>query len=120
VMDAYEQGATIMPMPLLYESITGQVPVEHILKNWSVVLPIDGSSVFNPYLALKRLLDIVLAALGLAGFILLLPCLALLIRLDSPGSIFYAQERTGLNGQSFRIYKLRSMRQDAEAQSGRN
>lgn len=118
VMDAYEQGLAIVPMPLLYERITGQVPVEHVINNWAVVLPIDGGSIFNPYLAFKRLFDIVISLVGMAVFLLLLPLLALLIRLDSRGPIFYAQERTGLNGRTFRIYKFRSMGVDAEAKTG--
>lgn len=118
VMDAYEQGAAVVPMPLLYERITGQVPVEHVINNWAVVLPIDGSSIFNPYPTLKRLLDIMISLLGALVFVLLLPFIALAIRLDSPGDIFYSQERTGLNGHTFRIYKFRSMRSDAEAKTG--
>lgn len=118
VMDAYEAGITIVPMPLLYEGITGQVPVEYVMNNWSVVLPIEGDSIFNPYPVFKRLLDILLALVGLAAFGVLLPLIALLIRLDSPGGIFYSQERVGLNGRVFRIYKFRSMRADAEAATG--
>jgi exopolysaccharide biosynthesis polyprenyl glycosylphosphotransferase len=118
VMDAYEHGAAIVPMPLLYERITGQVPVEHVINNWAVVLPMDGGSIFNPQLAIKRILDIVISLIGMVVFIILLPFLALIIRLDSPGDIFYSQERTGLNGRQFRIYKFRSMRADAEAKTG--
>ncbi|MBZ0277007.1 MAG: sugar transferase [Anaerolineae bacterium] len=118
VMDAYEHRLTVVPMPLLYERITGQVPVEHVNNNWAVVLPIGGTSIFNPYPVLKRLIDVTLALVGVVGFLLLLPFIALAIRLDSPGSIFYGQERVGLNGRIFRIYKFRSMRSDAEATTG--
>lgn len=118
VMDAYEHGAAIVPMPLLYERITGQVPVEHMINNWAVVLPMDGGSIFNPQMAIKRVLDIIISLIGMVVFIILLPFLALIIRLDSPGDIFYSQERTGLNGRLFRIYKFRSMRADAEAKTG--
>ncbi|MGC9335578.1 MAG: sugar transferase [Anaerolineae bacterium] len=63
--------------------------------------------------ALKRILDLVLAALGL---LLLSPCLgllALLVRLDSPGPAFFSQTRLGRWGRLFAIYKLRTMVQDA-------
>jgi exopolysaccharide biosynthesis polyprenyl glycosylphosphotransferase len=118
VMDAYEQGTAIVPMPLLYERITGQVPVEHVSDNWALVLPIDGTSIFNLYPVFKRMLDMVLSLMGVLVFVLVLPFLALLIRLDSPGNIFYSQERMGLNGRTFRIHKFRSMRADAEATTG--
>ncbi len=118
VMDAYEQGAAIVPMPLLYERITGQVPVEHVINNWAVVLPIDGGSIFNPYQTIKRLLDIIISLIGALAFAVLLPFIVLAIKLDSTGDIFYSQERTGLNGRTFRIYKFRSMRSDAEAKTG--
>jgi exopolysaccharide biosynthesis polyprenyl glycosylphosphotransferase len=118
VMDAYEHGLAIVPMPLLYERITGQVPVEHVTNNWAVVLPIDGSSIFNPYLAFKRLFDIAVSLIGMVVFLILLPFVTLLIKLDSKGPIFYGQERTGLNGRSFWIYKFRSMSVDAEAKTG--
>ncbi len=118
VMDAYVRGITIIPMPLLYERITGRVPVEHVDSHWTIVLPIDGNSIFNPYPVLKRMADIALAILGLTIFLLLLPLIALLIRLDSSGSIFYSQERVGLNGRVFRIYKFRSMVANAEKKSG--
>ena len=118
VMDAYEDGVSIVPMPLLYERITGQVPVDHIGNNWTVVLPMDSTSLFSPYHFLKRLLDVLLSLTGMTVFALLLLPLALLIRLDSPGNIFYSQERIGLNGHLFRIYKFRSMRNNAEQQTG--
>jgi exopolysaccharide biosynthesis polyprenyl glycosylphosphotransferase len=118
VMDAYVRGVTIIPMPLLYERVTGRVPVEHVDSHWSVVLPIDGNSIFNPYPVLKRMADILLATFGLVISLVGLPLLVLLIWLDSPGSIFYTQERMGLNGRVFRIYKFRSMVPDAEQKTG--
>lgn len=118
VMDAYERGVTIMPMPLLYEHITGQVPVEHVNDNWALVLPLEGSPLLSPYAISKRLIEVLLSLVGMAVFLTLLPLVALAIRLDSPGGIFYSQERVGLNGRSFRVYKFRTMRQDAEAKTG--
>jgi lipopolysaccharide/colanic/teichoic acid biosynthesis glycosyltransferase len=64
-------------------------------------------------MAVKRILDVVGSALGL---LLLLPTLAIVavfIKLDSPGPIFFRQERVGLGGRLFRIFKFRSMVVDA-------
>ncbi len=66
----------------------------------------------------KRAMDIGLAAVGLVALSPLLGLIALLIRLTSPGPTIYAQERMGLDGRSFDMYKFRSMRMDAEAESG--
>lgn len=120
VMDAYEAGVTIITMPLLYERITGRVPVEHLSGDWGVIfLPIKNSNgLFDPYPLIKRGFDILVSLIGLTLFALLLPFIALLQYLDSPGSIFYTQERLGRHGEVIRIVKLRSMIPDAEAATG--
>jgi exopolysaccharide biosynthesis polyprenyl glycosylphosphotransferase len=63
---------------------------------------------------LKRLLDVVIAFLGLVGSIPLWVGIAIAIKLDSSGPILHVQERVGLNGRRFRFYKFRSMYVDAE------
>ncbi|CAH0221116.1 UDP-glucose:undecaprenyl-phosphate glucose-1-phosphate transferase [Microbacterium sp. Bi121] len=63
---------------------------------------------------LKRALDIVVSTLALVPIILLTPVLALLIKLDSPGPVFFFQERVGRDGKPFQIVKFRSMHADAE------
>jgi exopolysaccharide biosynthesis polyprenyl glycosylphosphotransferase len=118
IMDCHERGVSITSMPILYERLTGMVPVEHVGGHWNVVLPLEARSPFDPYPLLKRLMDISLSLIGLLGFGLLLPLLALLIRLDSPGPIFYRQERVGKAGRVYWLTKLRSMTQDAETQRG--
>jgi exopolysaccharide biosynthesis polyprenyl glycosylphosphotransferase len=64
---------------------------------------------------LKRLLDIVVSATGLLLSLPLLLVTAVLIRLDSKGPVLYTQERVGQYGRIFLLYKLRTMRTDAEA-----
>lgn len=118
LMDCHELGLPLIPMPILYEQVTGRVPVEHIGDHWSLVLPIEPRSIFDPYPILKRLLDLILALLGLVLFLLLLPFLAILIYLDSPGPIFYTQIRVGKAGVPFWVAKLRSMVPEAEKESG--
>ncbi|MFY9645716.1 MAG: sugar transferase [Terriglobales bacterium] len=65
-------------------------------------------------LLLKRLLDVVGAALGLVLASPLMAIVALLIRLDSPGPVVYSAERTGAKGCRFRCFKFRSMVTNAE------
>jgi len=62
---------------------------------------------------LKRAMDIVLSGAALIALAPLFALIAVLIRLDSPGSAVFSQERVGLNGSTFRIFKFRSMVQDA-------
>jgi len=67
------------------------------------------------YDAIKRVLDIVGSILGLAIAAPIIAVFGLLVRLETPGTAFYSQERLGKNGKSFSIYKIRSMYIDAEA-----
>ncbi len=118
IMDCYEQGIPVTPMPILYERLTNMVPVEYVGGHWMIVLPLEGGSPFNPYPFLKRLTDIVFSAAGLTIFVMLLPLIALLIVVDSGGPIFYSQERVGRAGRIFRLAKFRTMVADAEARQG--
>lgn len=109
-----EQGVQITLMPVLFEQLTGQVPIEHIGDNWNVALPLDSAEAGGFYPLVKRLFDIVGASIGLFFFTLLLPAIVVAIRLDSPGPIFYSQERVGKGGRIFKLLKLRTMVADAE------
>ena len=60
-------------------------------------------------MAMKRILDVVGSALGLLLLLPVLTVVAVIIKLDSPGPIFFRQERVGRGGRSFRIFKFRSM-----------
>lgn len=66
--------------------------------------------------ALKRVMDLVGAGLLLLLSAPLFPLIALAIKLDSPGPVFFAQERAGKNGQPFQVYKFRTMVVEAEEQ----
>jgi len=115
IMDCQEQGVQITLMPLLYEEITGRVPVEHVGDDWSLVLPLDHAAIGGFWPFFKRVMDILISGLGLIILAPLFPVLALSIYVDSPGPIFYTQERVGKGGRVFRLFKLRSMIPRAEA-----
>jgi Undecaprenyl-phosphate glucose phosphotransferase len=84
-------------------------------------LPVIGlreSPHFGLNIVVKRVMDV---ALSLAALIVVSPLMLLiaaLVKLTSPGPVFYHQERCGLNGQTFKMLKFRSMRVDAEQQTG--
>lgn len=67
-------------------------------------------------LTLKRSMDVLFSFIGLVFLSPILLITAILIKLDSPGPVFYTQERMGLDARPFKILKFRSMRQDAEVQ----
>jgi exopolysaccharide biosynthesis polyprenyl glycosylphosphotransferase len=70
------------------------------------------------YLVIKRIMDIGIAVIGLLFLVVLYPLVALCTKLTSRGPVFYKQERVGLNGKSFIIWKFRTMRTDAEEHTG--
>src|SRR5258708_40304277 len=72
--------------------------------------PIEAVISFNPgYLKAKRIFDILFTSLILLPFCIVLIIVALLIRFDSKGPIFFRQKRAGLNGKEFYMIKFRSM-----------
>ncbi|MFQ5525579.1 MAG: undecaprenyl-phosphate glucose phosphotransferase [Thermoanaerobaculia bacterium] len=67
---------------------------------------------------IKRAMDMAIAALALAGLAPFLPLVAAAIWIEDKGPIFYRQERMGLDGKPFWIWKLRSMKANAESSTG--
>jgi lipopolysaccharide/colanic/teichoic acid biosynthesis glycosyltransferase len=108
------QGIPVYRLPQAYESFWFKLPSSLLEDTWFAF-----SSGFNLLpggfsLKLKRIIDVIFAALLLLFLSPLMLLTALVIKLDSPGPILYSQLRTGLHSQQFRVYKFRSMYQDAE------
>jgi sugar transferase (PEP-CTERM system associated) len=99
-----------------YEAYTGKIAVETLRPSWFVFS--TGFRKTRLLLVPKRVLDIALALVGLIVAAPVLLAAATLVKLTSPGGALYRQDRVGLNGRVFTIYKLRTMRADAEAGSG--
>jgi exopolysaccharide biosynthesis polyprenyl glycosylphosphotransferase len=114
----HERGIQVTPMFALYQDLTGRVPVSHLGKDWFVAMPAHIKTTTRTYMVVKRLLDITVASIVLLGLAIIGPVIALAIKLDSPGPVFFRQTRVGRGGKPFEIIKFRSMRQDAEAQLG--
>jgi len=62
----------------------------------------------------KRSFDILFSLLGVLITIIIFPLIALVIKIDSPGPIFYSQKRVGKNGKIFTLYKFRTMKSNVE------
>lgn len=108
------QGVQISWLPDLYEKFYRSIPIQYIDPAWALYA-MQGQRIFSRLqLAGKRLLDLAIILLSLPTLLLLLPVIALTIRLDSAGPIFYRQQRCGRGGKLFNILKFRTMVQDAE------
>ncbi len=89
------------------EEITGRVPIDHLNDNWFLL---ELSTSNNRYFwYIKRLADIAVSCVGLCLALPLFPFIALLIKLDSRGPVFYSQQRMGRGSKPFRAWKLRTM-----------
>ena len=112
---AEEKGQVVRTMPNVYEDILKRLPVYLLGTDWMVRDFYDQahSSIF--YEIAKRLLDLVGGLVGTIILVVLFPIISLAILLDDGKPIFYTQERLGLRGVPFNIYKFRTMVKDAEA-----
>jgi len=113
---ASREGVDIKVVPDLLEFIALRARLEELdgvpILNINDV-PLQG---FNS--ALKRTIDMLLSAVALVLLAAPLAVIALLVRLTSPGPVFYRQERMGLDGRAFTVFKFRSMFSDAERETG--
>lgn len=114
LMDAQERGLRVTPMPVLYEAVTGRVPVEHVGDHWAVALPLSPPGAAGLYPLAQRTVDLAFAVAGFALLAVVLVVAGPAIRLTSPGPVFYRQRRVGRNGRPFTLYKLRTMVDEAE------
>lgn len=112
----HEETIDIRVIPDLHEYIRLGCQIEEF--DGVPIVSVNDSPLEGWGSALKRLTDFILSAIGL---ILLSPLLALIsmaVKFSSPGPVFYRQERMGLDGNTFGMLKFRSMRMDAEKESG--
>ena len=82
------------------------------------IITLQDSPLYGWNSVLKRGLDLCLGGIGIALFSPLLALIAVMIRLGSPGPIFFRQERMGLDGRRFSMLKFRTMVEDAEKETG--
>lgn len=109
-------GIEVMDYVTLHESLAQEIPIHHINDEWLMNAAMNSSVIHIR--KIKRIMDISVSALGLLLSFPICLLASVLIRLDSPGPIFFRQRRSGLDGRVYTLFKFRTMRQDAEAQSG--
>jgi exopolysaccharide biosynthesis polyprenyl glycosylphosphotransferase len=107
-------GAVPRVVPDMFQLSLGSVDVEAI--NGIPLISVKQTSLTGLNLAVKRAFDLALTSVGVLLLLPLWAVVAIAIKLDSPGPVFYRQERAGRGGKPIIIYKFRSMYQDADAQ----
>lgn len=117
LLDMKAMGLDIVDGHHLYEEESGRLSID-LLKPSTLIFS-TGFKRRVVTMTLKRSLDVMVAIMGLIVLFPLMVLLGLLIRIDSPGPVFYRQMRVGLRGQPYMIWKFRSMSQDAEKHGAR-
>lgn len=110
--ECLSSSIVFMNLPHAYEVICGKVPISFINKTWFLENIKEGEKTF--YNKLKRIFDLILSFVLLILTSPLWLLIALLIKLEDKGSIFYKQKRIGRDKKEFYLIKFRSMRKNAE------
>jgi len=113
IWECDRQGVDVAVVPRFFEATTVRSSVENVSGVPLMHLNRVRLMGFNGIL--KRAFDVVATMAGLLVIWPVLLALALAVKLDSPGPVFFAQKRVGCDGQWFTMYKFRSMRTDAES-----
>ena len=98
------------------EKISGRIEVDNLYPSWLIFA--EGFRFSAGFMLLRRILAVIASAILLLVVLPILPLVALAVTLNSRGPVLYRQKRVGLGGKVFYCYKFRTMRQDAEADTG--
>ena len=109
-------GYTIRPFSSIYEEHTGRVPLVHLAEGWEISAPLLEVAVWLPG---KRVFDVAIAALTAVVWVPLGLLVGSYVKVTNPGFSIFRQERVGLNGETFTMFKFRTMYLDAEKEGPR-
>jgi sugar transferase (PEP-CTERM system associated) len=116
ILEIQQRGISVIEMPNFYEELTGKISIQHLGPSWIILGQFKESTkiqeisefLLNSFFALLLLI----LSLPLAGII------ALAIKLEDKGPIFYRQKRVGKRGKVFTFIKFRNMKPEAEKETG--
>jgi exopolysaccharide biosynthesis polyprenyl glycosylphosphotransferase len=109
-------GVEVMDYVALHEELAQEITLDHINDEWLMNAAMNSSVIHIR--KIKRIMDFIVAVTGLLITVPISLITAALIKIDSHGSVFYKQRRSGLDGVEYTLLKFRTMKQDAEAGSG--
>lgn len=116
VLSCKLSGMQILDAPGFYEEVNQKLMLENITPSWFIFA--GGFKITGVRRFIKRFIDVTLTLIALFMVLPLFPLVAIAIKLDSPGPIFFKQIRVGKSDKDFMIYKFRTMRADAEKFTG--
>jgi sugar transferase (PEP-CTERM system associated) len=116
LLDIKLDGVQFDHLATVYEEYTGKIAIENLRPSWLIFSP--GFNKTLVLKAVKRVIDIVAAAIGLVLAFPFMILIAIGIVATSRGRVFYHQRRVGRDGHVFTVHKFRSMYEDAEAGTG--
>jgi exopolysaccharide biosynthesis polyprenyl glycosylphosphotransferase len=116
ISDCRQERVTIKVFPDVFQIIASEVSVADL--GGLPLLTVRDIALRGWKLTLKRGMDLVVSAMGLVLLSPFMLLIALLIKLDSKGPVFYTQERMGLDSVPFQMMKFRSMKEGAEDETG--
>jgi exopolysaccharide biosynthesis polyprenyl glycosylphosphotransferase len=114
LVECQSKGIRVSWMAEFYERLYQRVPVEHMNRRWALYMMQNRPVFDRTELAIKRLSDLAMLLMALPILLFVLLPIALAIKLESPGPVFYRQKRCGRGGEIFTVYKFRTMYVDAE------
>jgi exopolysaccharide biosynthesis polyprenyl glycosylphosphotransferase len=114
LIELVENGYSVREYTQVYEEMTDRVPVQYVGKDFYKYFPFARNNHNRLYLVYHRLFDLITSLLGLCTFFLMMPFVFIGNLIGNRGSLFYTQERVGINRKLFKIVKFRTMVKDAE------
>jgi exopolysaccharide biosynthesis polyprenyl glycosylphosphotransferase len=106
-------GIPVEEANAILEKINGKIELDDLHP--SAMIFSEGFRVRKGNLLVRRGASFIIALIGLLLTLPIIPIVALLVKLTSPGPVFFSQERVGRKGKTFKVHKFRTMRRDAEA-----
>jgi sugar transferase (PEP-CTERM system associated) len=112
LMQLKARGIFVQDGTDVFETLTGKVPLDSMRLSWLIFS--RGFPVSHLVLLYKRVMSVVLSALGLLLAAPVMAIIAVVLKLDSAGPIIFKQKRVGQDGKLFDLYKFRSMKVDSD------